>query len=615
MKLITKLGIYALVFASCFSLQAKEDALLETQRNQAETAVQQIRDIENGNTDAIKNGREFTHLLMEASKNYNLLSPASKALMKKYGELPEGFSNSHLSSDGYFKIYFKYDGEDAVPEADLNENGVPDLIEDYARWMVDARKKYIDFGLKMPHSNANYSNQYNIYIANSLCREGVYGYTSPLEPWLMSSRSYVVLRSDYSDFGGFGKPLGFTDSVAAQITGAHEFQHSIQMAYAYPNMSMFLMEGCAVWSEQFVYEGQQDPFSYIQNFLTMSNLGVNYDPRAEYNPTGNNGNHYLYPYGSWVFFKYLTDMYGNDIVRELYEKLAKENRKEVAAFDLALAVHGTSFTEATKNFYTSMISYPSDPSTKPIYFSRGDEILNSKKVPLVTPNYTYEIKSPQIVNVNTKTNNWATEKKIFNRMGSHYYRLIPDRGATIELTPAGNYDSLVLIVYQYKKTGGNHNLFKVSEVKAFGNKKVSLSYVYDPVLPDVYVQLYNNKTYYNKVTTSWDLNNSTTFYELNIIPDAEVGVEENILPNDFSIDNIHPMPATDNAVMNLSIGTPALMTYKIFDASGRTVSNNSFFANPGQMKYDLNLNGLTAGVYFLEVTNGVKSEKINFIVK
>lgn len=618
MKLITKLGIYALVFASCFSLQAKEDALLETQKNEAEAIVQQIRDFGKNKLDENATGREFTHLLWEAANNYHLLSAESKLFIDdEYLQLPKGFSDNYVSEDGYFRIWFQYNGDDAIEDVDEDNNGVPDLVYNYARYLMDARAKYVDFGLKMPHSNSTSTPQYYIYISNSRCNEGVYGYTAPLDVSL-SARSYVVVRSDYSDFG-WGKPLGFKDSTAVKITLAHEFQHSIQMGYANPNMSMYLKEGCAVWSEQFVYDGEQDPFGYIKGFLEMSYLGVNYDARAEYSPIGNTGKYNLYPYGSWVFFKYLTDMYGNQIIKELYDALATPNRNEMVAFDLVLAKYGTNYAIAAKNFYTAMIKFPSNPDTKPIYFSRGSEIVNSTNSSYNTIGafltYTYNTNDSAVFTVNTRTNKWAEDKKIFKKLSSRYFRIITDRNGTIELTPEKTTDSLVLIIYQFKKTGGDHTKFKVSEVKAFGNSTVSLNYTYDPELPDVYIQLFNYKRQYTKVLTSWDMERSTTYYQFKIIRNATNDVEDNSTPVDFSLENIYPMPATDNAIMNLNIGTPAQMTYRIFDASGRTVSNNSFFANAGQMKYDLNLNGLTAGVYFLEVSNGIKSEKINFIVK
>ncbi len=616
MKLFTKLGIYALVFASCFSLQAKEDALLETQKNQAEAIVQQIRDIGNNNTELNATGREFTHLLWEASKNYDLLSAESKLFMDRYFELPTGFDAHYVSEDGYFKIFYMYTGEDAIPEDDEDNDGFPDILQNYARFLMDAKAKYVDFGLKMPYSNSLITNQYNVYISDSRCDDGVYGYTSPLDADKLSTRSYVVVRSDYSDFG-WGKPSGFKDSTAAQITLAHEFQHSIQMGYARPNMSMNLMEGCAVWSEQFVYDGEQDPFGYVDNFLKMSYLGVNYDARAEYSPVGNTGNYNLYPYGSWVFFKYLTDMYGNQIIKELYETLAVPNKSEMVAFDVVLGKYGTNYADAAKNFFTAMIRFPSNPATKPIYFSRGDEIHSSTRYKNLGAylTWTYTTKEADVITENSKTNSWIQDKKIFKRLSSRYFRLITDRGGRIDLTPEKTTDSLVLIVYQFKKSG-DHTKFKASEVNAFGNSKVSLTYAYDPELPDVYIQLYNYKRQYTKVMTDWDMAKSTTYYDFSINPNSTTSdVEADNAPIDFSLQSINPMPATDNAVMNLSIGTPALMTYRIYDASGRTISNNSFYANAGQMKHDLNLNGLTAGVYFLEVSNGIKSEKINFIVK
>lgn len=607
MKLSTRLGIYAIAFSSFFSLQAKEDSLLDTQLNHGEIAIQQIKDVKAGKSGLITTGREFSHMLMDAYENYASLSSESKAYLAKLNDNLSNYKESYISSDGYFKIFYTTEGVDAVPDKDDDEDGNPDLIQNYARWMVDARNKYIEFGLPMPYTNSSNLNSYSIYIGNSLCSDNVYGYTSPLGDWGdFKCPSYVVLRSDYTGFG-WGKPKGFADSVAAQITGAHEFQHSIQMNIANKNMTMFLKEGCAVWSEQFVYEGNQDPFSYIQNFLKMCNLGVNYDARTEYNPDGSTGDHYLYAYGSWVYFQYLTDRFGNEVIKELYNALI--NKKEIPAFDAVMKAHGSSLSEVTLNFYRTMLMFPNDPQQDSIYFSRGGELNKLSNVPALTVIQHHTTVGATPIELVSK--NLAATKKMFNRLSTHNYRFITDRGAKIKVTPDAGNDSLVVSIIQFNKS--NVNDFKITSVNAFGTP-AEFSFAYDVNRPQVYMQIFNYTTKYTPKADSYSTN--STGYSINYQPDDNTNdVETPQFATDFSLSSIVPMPAIENSIMNINVTVPAMLNYNIYDMSGKIVKSESFYSNAGEVKYNMNLNGLTTGSYFIELSNGIKTEKMNFIVK
>ena len=604
MKLFTKLGIYALALFSLNILHAKEDEPLEVKRIKAESAIQQIKEIKSGIKPENFTGRDLTHLLYEAEMNKELLSAESKKYLSSFDDFTKTFTDYYTTPDKYFRIYYKLSGPDAIPETDDNGNFEADFVETYGRYLSESKAKYEKFGLKMPYSSDSY---YAIYISNSACSDGVYGFTRPLS-YGLTIASYVVLRSDYSGFG-VGKPHGFADSVAAQITAAHEFQHSVQMGYAYSNMSMFLMEGCAVWSEQFVYPDEKDPVDYLRSIFPFTNLGLNFNPRAEYNPNDKNG---IFPYGTWIFFKYLTDNYGDNIIRELYEELAK--RKEVPAFDVVLAKYNTSFSKAAQDFFTTMIDFPSDPAKKPYYISIGDYLNSNANSSRVDPtNYYNYINKDTTFKIDSKT--FTTDsKKMLNRLSSVYFKVITDRGASLKIKTARSNDSIVVVVYQYNKAG-SHNNFKTTSVNAFAAQEAVLEFAYDPTLPDVMIQVYNATTKYVVSKTSYEIPTNTAFYTIEYST-AKVSVDGDIsLAKDFSLVNVYPMPVSENAVMNLSVGVPTMLNYRIYDASGKVVLSNSFFAEIGQVQHNLNTNGLTTGTYFLEVNNGIKSEKMNFIVK
>lgn len=625
MKLLTKLGFFALPLLFSVSMHAKEAQLQVNADNiaHATAIMEQIKEIRNGNDKFDPNGREYTHLLWEAGKYKDILSENDAQFLSSIQAAPEGFQDYYKSESGAFRVWFKWDGTDAVDETDENGNEVPDVVEDYARWFDNAREKYVEFGMLMPYSRSTNKDLYDVYIADSYCQSSVLGYTSPNVTYegQMIVPSYIVVREDYSPFA-YNKPAGYTDSSAAQITIAHEFFHACQMMISYANMNMFTLEGGAVWAEQFVYPTDTDPCNYISGFTSNASLGLNFNPRAEYNPGDNQGTNYVFPYGTWVYFNYLTSMYGNEILKELYDALYEET--EIKAYNTTLKKYGTSFSETAKNMYMSLPMFPNDPEQKPYYFVNGDQIRehnNNREYSFTFPASTSELQYTTQGNTprTFESANFPNIKQRLNRLAAHYYRLNTDRGATLTITPLKVRDSLSVIVLQYanyRNTPSNANKFKFTSVDAFGTTPVEMHFDYDPELTNMYIIVYNNGVRYTVSNTDYLYSTNTAYYTLNYQPDENSSsVEDEYTTQDFSIRNITPMPANENSTLNLLVAKPAMLNYTVYNMQGQKIISDSFFAQIGENAQNLDLNGLNAGAYLIEVNNGVKSEKINFIVK
>jgi hypothetical protein len=196
----------------------------------------------------------------------------------------------------------------------------------------------------------------DVYLAD-LGGDGLYGYCTSDQPDRGSARAvfgYCLLDNDYApgQFGTRNTPL-----ENLQVTAAHEFFHAVQFAYDWRE-DVWFMEGTAAWMEDEVYDGVNDNQQYLQ----QSPLSDPYVP-MDYSNSG-----YL-PYGSWVFWKFLSEWTGPgsadnpSIVRQVWWT-ARGTTYSTAALQSILLARGTSFAVAFSAFGT----WSRNPSR---YFSEG----------------------------------------------------------------------------------------------------------------------------------------------------------------------------------------------------------------------------------------------------
>lgn len=615
MKLTKTISLGIALIAAIFGMTINANAT-NTDVARSEELINEIKAIRAGNgAQYDPTGREFTHILWEAGKLMGSMSKDNQAYFQSTIQSDfSDFMDYAESDDGFFRVWYKTEGTDAINLTDADGNGVPDIAQRYARYFSTAFAKYQSFGMVLPYSSISNKNVYNVYIADSKCSASVMGYTSPqvTSYTQMVVPSYIVVRANYSVFA-YGKPAGYADSSAAMITIAHEFFHACQMMIAYANMSMFTMEGGAVWSERFVYPTDQDPYDYISSFTTRANLGLNFNPRTEYNVNDVN---YIYPYGAWIYFDYLTSMYGNDVMKEIYDKLTTYT--EIRGYNAALKEHGTSFSESAMNFYTCIPFFPDDSTKAPVYFKDGAAIRNFDNYTINFPTSASE-SIYRVMDTTSRTfesADFTPARGRLNRMSAHYYKVKTDRGATITITPKNFNDSLVVTVLQFADRSDNANNFKTTFIKAFGNTPQTLHFDYNPSeMANLYVIVYNYGVHYVTSTTDYLYSTNTAYYTMHYQPDAQAGVEDEISASDFSIEGVNPMPATEQSTLNIMTAVPSNLSLKIYNMAGQSVYSESFMSGTGLNRHELNLNGYVPGSYFIEVSNGIKTEKSAFIVK
>ena len=141
-----------------------------------------------------------------------------------------------------FRIFFQIEGEHAVSSDDLNNNGVPDFIEDVATQLITARHVFHVTGFPDPLLSQRYPevkyidvrifSQSKMNNARGLAFDETSSANDPAAPRARSLIIYVLKDID----------------PKKNLTPAHEYFHQIQNGISYFKNGWYY-EGMARWSE------------------------------------------------------------------------------------------------------------------------------------------------------------------------------------------------------------------------------------------------------------------------------------------------------------------------------------------------------------------------------
>ncbi|MBD3169475.1 MAG: T9SS type A sorting domain-containing protein [candidate division Zixibacteria bacterium] len=264
---------------------------------------------------------------------------------------------------GHFKIHYDTTGLDAPAQTDTNPaDGVPDYINQVAEAAEYVWAKEIgEMGYRAPLADDWYPGggdaRYDIYIINQA--QGYFGYTQPdqtTSDLYPAYTSFMALDNDYSSVFWM-EPLD-----AMKVTMAHEFFHAIQMSYdateykgnvGSPDYSVWWYEVSSVWMEEQVYDNINDYVNYLPYFFNYPSMGLETDGGTQVKNA--------HKYASCIWGLYLTERFGTNIMRLLWEECATEaDYNVISALDTVIAqVSGgtydldKAFAEfATWNYFT-----------------------------------------------------------------------------------------------------------------------------------------------------------------------------------------------------------------------------------------------------------------------
>ncbi len=189
--------------------------------------------------------------------------------------------------------------------------------------------------------------RFDVYLKD-VGRNGVYGYCAPerrtaASRWVASG--YCVLDDDFARSQFRQRPI-----LSLKATAAHEFFHAVQFAYDYGEDGWW-MEATATWMEERVFDSVNDNRQY----LPYGQLGAPQRSLDEFQNAGGA------QYGNWVFFEYLSQEFGNAIVRNAWRQAAavgaKRGQYSIQAVEDALP-GGSTFQDVFRD-YTASNTHPS----------------------------------------------------------------------------------------------------------------------------------------------------------------------------------------------------------------------------------------------------------------
>ncbi len=248
----------------------------------------------------------------------------AQAFMSRVTFLPELYG----SPSGRFLIHYITTGSHAVRDAGVDVldggDGVPDYVNMVAIIADSVYHNEVDvMGYPDPPEDdfggaSNPDGRYDIYLWNLPLN--IYGQTTP--EFIITDRtmtSYMDLDNDY--YGGVYADRPFD---AVRVTTAHEFFHAVQLGMDYTEYEggdqptlppdgltsrVYWWEMSSVWMEEQLYDDINDYYSYLPYYYGNPWLSI----QAFMG---------LQPYGAAIFPIYMSEKWGQDIVRTIWSLCA-----------------------------------------------------------------------------------------------------------------------------------------------------------------------------------------------------------------------------------------------------------------------------------------------------
>jgi len=234
-------------------------------------------------------------------------------------------------------------------------------VEDVAHTVQDIHDAYVDAGYREPLPDGGFggTDQIDVYLED-LGDDGLYGYCTsddPKDPQTEGYDLWAYCAFD-DDFSSQQFPTN-TPLENMQVTAAHEYFHATQYAYdAYEDG--WILEATATWAEDELYDDVDDNHNYFGH----SPIAVPEVPLDYYHcPAfldGSCSGPALRQYGTWVFFRHLTESHPQatggmpNLVRQMWERLdgsvGGPDSFSLQGLDEVLAQRGTNLATAFARF-------------------------------------------------------------------------------------------------------------------------------------------------------------------------------------------------------------------------------------------------------------------------
>ncbi len=228
----------------------------------------------------------------------------------------------YTSPSGYFEINYDTSGFNAIPSYDRDNNGIQDYLEFVGNAFDRAfDREILDLGYRRPLDvNGAERSTYQVFCER--LGGSLYGRTDLLDeiPSLsgLNYVSEIVISTnfDFVEYPDITSDPVVRDSLAIEVTAAHEFNHASQLCYRIwlnESNSFFLdiwfLESTATFMEEVVAGDVNDYLQYLPSLLQSSTQNM-----ADQSNVSR-------IYGSSIFYMLLSEEYGNTIAREFWEEV------------------------------------------------------------------------------------------------------------------------------------------------------------------------------------------------------------------------------------------------------------------------------------------------------
>ncbi len=220
--------------------------------------------------------------------------------------LAEDIESGLIKENAYLTEHYRIEFSDLLLEqGDADGNGLPDIVDIVAEAAEYSREVLIeDLNYEDPMKGIDRELIIVLDDTNQYLIEGSLGVTSVLS----NGDPYVAidpwLSSDY-----------------LKVTVGHELFHTVQFGYglefAYTEPGQHWAEQTATWVEDLQYDEINDYVNYIPEYFD----NVDYSIFASITPEGS-----LFEYGLNIWPRFLSEYYGNDVIKEIWESYLQAKR-------------------------------------------------------------------------------------------------------------------------------------------------------------------------------------------------------------------------------------------------------------------------------------------------
>jgi hypothetical protein len=207
------------------------------------------------------------------------------------------------------RVHFTRTGADAVPTADDDGNGIPDVVQAVATHADAALAAYAELGLRPPLADDGLADdggdgRIDFYLMDLEDADGMFAAdTCTAQP--THCTGHLIIEND---FVGFGYP---SVELAIKTLTSHELFHAVQAAYD-ADQPVAWSEGTAVWAEELVFPEQDDFEHLVAAFLER--------PARPFE-RGGGGFGDAYPYGAALWPYFLEQRFGVELLVAIWDAL------------------------------------------------------------------------------------------------------------------------------------------------------------------------------------------------------------------------------------------------------------------------------------------------------